>query len=103
MNASTVERIRLEAERRLGAEKIESSDVGVRLEAGTVVLEGSVDDAFAKSIVEGVAREIAGDGRVRSTISVRDDLGAEGGPKVTEFGTARVARGSTSSIPRPMD
>jgi hypothetical protein len=102
MNASIAERIRLEAHRRLGEEdRIDSSDLEVRLEANGVVLEGSVDDAFAKSLVESVAREIVGSGNVKSRLSVRDDLGAEGGPKETEFGTAEGAHGMTTSIPRP--
>jgi osmotically-inducible protein OsmY len=102
MNTSLVERIRLEVQRRLGAgDQIDSSAIDVKVEAGGIVLEGSVDDAFAKSTVEAVAREVAGDGRVRSRIAVRDDFGAEGGPKETEFGTEERARGTLASIPRP--
>jgi osmotically-inducible protein OsmY len=102
MTTSTAERIRLEAHRRLGeGDRIDSSDLDVRLEGGTVVLEGCVDDAFAKSVVESVAREIAGPGSVESRISVRDDLGAEGGPRETEFGTAAGAREMMRTIPRP--
>jgi BON domain len=102
MNGSIVERIRFEAHRRLGAEDgIDTSDLAVKLEADAVVLEGSVDDVFAKSLVESVARELVGVGKVTSRISVRDDLGAEAGPKETEFGTAEDAHEMMTSIPRP--
>jgi osmotically-inducible protein OsmY len=102
MNASLVERIRLEVQRRLGAgDRIDNSDIDVRVEAGSIVLDGSVDDAFDKSTAEAAAREVAGAERVRSRIAVRDDIGAEGGPKETEFGTEERARGTMTSIPRP--
>ena len=109
MNGSIVERIRLEAHRRLGeGDRIDTSDLDVKLEGDLVVLEGAVDDACSKSLVELVAREIVGaradaDKRleVKSLIRVRDDLAAEGGPKETEFGTAAGAREMTTSIPRP--
>jgi hypothetical protein len=109
MNDIILERIRLEAHRRLSeGERIDNSDLDVTLEGDDVVLAGSVDDACAKSLVELVAREILGSGgnehkgrKVKSRISVRDDLAAEGGPKETEFGTAEGAREMTTSIPRP--
>jgi hypothetical protein len=101
MDRTQIERIRTEAHRRLGAQgRPDTSDLSVRLEGDTVVLEGSVDDAYAKSLVESVAREVAG-AAVRSKLTVRDDIGAEAAAKDTEFGTEAAAHRSTSTIPRP--
>jgi osmotically-inducible protein OsmY len=105
MNASRpslVERICVEAHRRLGADgRIDTSDLDVKLEADGIVIEGSVDDAFSKSLVESVARELAGSGNVTNRLSVRSDLAAEAGPKETEFGTAEAVHEVMTSIPRP--
>ena len=97
MSSSLFERIRLEVHRRLGADgEVDTSDLHVTFDADVVLIQGSVDDAFSKSLVESVVREIAGSGRVTSRISVRDDLGAEGQAKETEFGTAEAARATMS-------
>jgi osmotically-inducible protein OsmY len=99
---SITERIRQELRQRLRAHgRDDTSDLRIAVEGDTLRLEGSVDDAFIKSLAETIAREAAGGRSVESRIEVRDDLGAEAGPKETEFGSSGAVRAAMGTIPHP--
>src|SRR5258706_13601479 len=98
---SITERIQLELRQRLRAHgRDDTSDLRIAVDGDTLLLEGSVDDAFIKSLAETIARE-AGGRAVVNRIEVRDDLGAEAGPKETEFGSAGAVRAAMGTIPHP--
>jgi hypothetical protein len=101
MSEPLPERIRREALRRLAVvEPTDTSDIHVVEEGDAFVLEGTVDDAFGKGVIESVARELArGKKAVRSRLLVRHDLATEAAAKETEFASGEAA--PTRSIPNP--
>jgi osmotically-inducible protein OsmY len=100
MTALLVDRIRSETRRRLAAlHRYDADDVRVSAQGDQVLLDGAVDDAFVRSLVEQIATELAGAGRVTNRVHVRDEIGAEASAKETEFKDGQAA--PTKTIPRP--
>jgi hypothetical protein len=102
MEPTTVEHILEETHRRLAAlGRSDPFELDVCVERDAVVVAGEVEDAFTKSLVEAIARELGGGRALVSRLGVRVDIGAEAAAKDTEFGDAGAARNAVGTIPRP--